>query len=181
MPPFAWGAGAGGLGRERHHRRVHGDPRRLFTALYGSDRPYLNRSGHLAVVALTLGVGAAQMPLLVVPTVVAISMVATLLCDALRVGPPGAYMFALACAAGTAMPTGHLTVPQIGLLVFAGGSIAWLAHMAGAFFSPRGPERAAVIAAARAVARFVETVGTPGEDGARHSAGCSSTAITHRC
>jgi hypothetical protein len=70
-------------------------------------------------------------------------------------------MFALACAAGTAMPTGHLTLPQIGLLVFAGGSFAWLAHMTGAFFSPRGPERAAVKTAAQAVADFVKDVGTP--------------------
>jgi len=71
------------------------------------------------------------------------------------------FAFALACAAGTAMPTGHLTLPQIGLLVFAGGSFAWLAHMTGAFFSPRGPERAAVKTAAQAVADFVKDVGTP--------------------
>lgn len=162
-----------------------------FTALYGSDRPYLSRAVHLAAVAaafaiaVTLGVSAREMPSLVVPTVVLIAMVATFLCNALRIGPPGAYMFALACAAGTAMPTGHLTLPQIGLLVFAGGSFAWLAHMAGAFFSPRGPERAVVKAAAQAVARFVEGVGTPHEDSARHSAALAmheswTTLVTHQ-
>lgn len=146
-----------------------------FTALYGSDRPYLNRAVYLAViavslaVAVTLGVGAAKIPLLVVPTVVVIAVVATFLCNALQIGPPGAYMFALACAAGTAMPIGHLTLLQIGLLILAGGSFAWLAHMVRAFASPRGPERAAVMAAAQAVARFAEAVGTPSEDDARHA------------
>lgn len=147
-----------------------------FTALYGNDRPYLNRAVHLAVIALsfaaavTLGVWAAEIPLLAVHIVVLIAMVATFLCNAMRVGPPGAYMFALACAAGTGMPIGHLSIAQIGLLVFAGGSFAWLAHMAGALISPRGPERAAVAAAGQSVARFVESVGTSSEDNARHAA-----------
>ncbi|MCP8894876.1 FUSC family protein [Shinella daejeonensis] len=162
-----------------------------FTALYGSERPYLNRAVYLAVIAIsfavavTLGVWAAELPLMIVPTVVLISMVATFLCNALRVGPPGAYMFALACAAGTAMPVGHLTLLQIGLLVFGGGVFAWLAHMAGAFVSPRGPERAAVAAAARAVARFVETADTPGADSARHNAALAmheswTVLVTHQ-
>jgi uncharacterized membrane protein YccC len=147
-----------------------------FTSVYGSDRPYLNRALFLAVIAVsfalavTLGVWVTEIPLLVVPVVALIAMVATFLCNALRVGPPGAYMFALACAAGTAMPTGHLTIVQIGPLVFAGGSFSWLAHMVGALVSSRGPERAAVAATAQAVARFLEAVGTPGEDEARHKA-----------
>ena len=162
-----------------------------FTALYGSDRPYLNRARYLAViaaafaVAVTLGVGVAKVPPLVVPVVAMIAMAATFLCNALRVGPPGAYMFALACAAGTGMPTGHLSLPQIGLLVLAGGSVAWLAHMAGALASPRGPERTAVAAAGQAIARFVATVGTPEEDGARHAAALAmheswTALVTHQ-
>lgn len=147
-----------------------------FTALYGGDRPYLNRAIHLAVIALSfavsvmLGVWAAGTPLLAVPTVLLIAMVATFLCNALRVGPPGAYMFALACAAGTGMPIGHFSTAQVGLLVLAGGAFAWLAHMSTALAWPRGPERMAIVAAAQAVARFVQEVGTPGEDGARHAA-----------
>lgn len=162
-----------------------------FTALYGSGRPYLNRAIHLAVVAVsfavavTLGVWAAEMPLMVVPAIVAIAMAAAFLCNTLRVAPPGAYMFALACAAGTAMPTGHLSLPQIGLLVLGGGSFAWLAHMAGALVSPRRPERGAVTAAARAIAQFVEAIGTPREDGARHTAALAmydswTTLVTHQ-
>lgn len=147
-----------------------------FTALYGNDRPYLNRAIHLAVIAICfalavmLGVWAAELPLMVVPTIVLIAMASTFLCNALRTGPPGAYMFALACAAGTAIPINHLSVAQVGLLVFAGGAFAWLVHMSGAPVQPRRPERTAVAAAAQTVARFVETVGTPGEDGARHAA-----------
>jgi uncharacterized membrane protein YccC len=101
-----------------------------FTALYGSNRPYLNRAIYLAVIAasfalaVALGVWAAEVPLFVVPTIVLIAIVATFLCNALQVGPPGAYMFALACAAGTAMPAAHLTPWQIGLLILAGGSFA---------------------------------------------------------
>ena len=162
-----------------------------FTALYGGGRPYLNRAIHLGVIAIsfalavTLGVWAAEIPFLVVPAIVVIAMVATFLCNALRVGPPGAYMFALACAAGTAIPTAHLSLTQIGLLVFAGGAFAWLAHVAGALVSPRGPERAAVAGAARAVARFVEAIGTPGEDSARHTAALAmydswTVLVTHQ-
>jgi hypothetical protein len=127
-----------------------------FTALYGGGRPYVNRAGHLAAIALaftvavTLGVWVAEMPSLVVPTVVIIAMSATFLCNALGVEPPGAYMFALACAIGTAMPIGHLTLLQIGLLIFAGGALSWFAHMTGVIIWPRGPERAAVGAAAQA-------------------------------
>jgi uncharacterized membrane protein YccC len=162
-----------------------------FTALYGSDRPYLNRAVHLGVIAVSfavavaIGVWATSIPAAVVPAIVLIAVVSTFLCNALRVGPPGAYMFALACAAGTAMPTGQLTMAQIGLLVLAGGAFAWLVHMAGAIFSPRGPEKAAVAAAARAVARFAEAAGTSGEDGARHAAALAmhdswTALVTHQ-
>lgn len=146
-----------------------------FTALYGNDRPYLNRAVYLAAIALSFALAvalglAAEIRLLVIPAIVFIAMAATFLCNALRIGPPGAYMFAVACAAGTAMPVEHLSVIQIGLLVLAGGSFAWLAHMVGALVSPRGPERAAVAAAAEAIAAYVETVGQPAEDAARHAA-----------
>ena len=162
-----------------------------FTVLYGSERPYRNRAIHLAAIAfsftiaVTLGVGAADSPLLVVATVVLIAMVATFLCNALRIEPPGAYMFALACAAGTGMPIGHLTLLQIALLVLAGGLFAWLAHMAGALVSYRGPERVAVVTAAKAIARFAAAVGTADEDGSRHTAALAmhdawTSLVTHQ-
>lgn len=147
-----------------------------FTALYGGDRPYLNRAGHLAIIAasfavsVSLGVWTAQTPWLIVPVITLMAMVASFLCNALRVGPPGAYMFVLACAAGTAIQPEHLNIWHTALLVFAGGAFAWVAHMSGALFRPRGPEKAAVAAAADAVAGFIEAVGTPQQDAARHAA-----------
>ncbi|MFN6549799.1 FUSC family protein [Mycolicibacterium septicum] len=135
-----------------------------FTSLYGSGRPYLNRGAYLGVVAVcfavavALGDWASSAPWLGVLTVTMIAAVATLVCHALSVGPPGAYMVVLACAAGTGTPaTLHLSPGHHAVLVLAGGAFAWLAHMSGALFRPRGPEKAAVAAAAAAVAAYVET------------------------
>lgn len=135
-----------------------------FTSLYGSGRPYLNRGAYLGVVAVcfavavALGDWASSTPWLGVLTVTMIAAVATLVCHALSVGPPGAYMVVLACAAGTGTPaTLHLSPGHHAALVLAGGAFAWLVHMSGALFRPRGPEKAAVAAAAAAVAAYVET------------------------
>ncbi|MEJ0002884.1 MAG: hypothetical protein WDN30_03740 [Pararobbsia sp.] len=78
-----------------------------------------------------------------VPAIVFIAMAATFLCHTFRIGPPGAYLFALACAAGTAMPA---STDPIGLLVLGGGIVSWVMHLCGALFAPRGPEQAAVAA-----------------------------------
>ncbi|MBN9083012.1 MAG: FUSC family protein [Rhizobiales bacterium] len=147
-----------------------------FTALYATDRPYQNRAAVVAWIAVafslvvSLGAWAQAEPWLVVPLVVMLSIAATFICNAFRIGPPGAYMFVLACAAGTALPAPHIAVWQIGLLVLAGGALSWILHMAGALFSPRGPEKAAVANAAKAVALFAEATGTAGQDNARHGA-----------
>lgn len=55
-------------------------------------------------------------------------------------------MFALACAAATAMPAGHLPPLLAAALVAAGGGFSWLVHMSGALFDVRGPERKAAFA-----------------------------------
>ncbi|MGV0745129.1 FUSC family protein [Mycolicibacterium sp. XJ870] len=150
-----------------------------FTSLYGSGRPYLNRGVYLAVVAVSfagavaVGDWAAQVPWLGIVTVTVIAMVATLVCHALAIGPPGAYMFVLACAAGTgAQATGHLSPGQVAALVLAGGAFAWCVHMSGALARPRGPEKAAVAAAAAAVAQYIDSIGgDAGEQAdARHRA-----------
>jgi uncharacterized membrane protein YccC len=147
-----------------------------FTALYGSDRPYVSRAGHLAVVALgfaaaiALGDWTAALPWLAVLTVSAVAMVATLLCNALAVGPPGAYMFVLACAAGTGIAAAHLAPWRMGLLVLGGGAFAWIVHMAGTVRGLRRPERAAVAAAATAVRRYGDAFDTPDESSARRAA-----------
>ena len=132
-----------------------------FTALYGSGRPYLNRAGYLAAIAacfataVALGVWAAQIPWLGLVTITVIAVLAVLVCHTLSVGPPGAYMFMLGCAAGTATAATHLTPWHIGALVAAGGGFAWLAHMVGVLWRPRGPEHAAVDAARAAVIGYL--------------------------
>ena len=147
-----------------------------FTSLYGSGRPYLNRGVHLGVVAVcfalavALGDWAAEVPWAGVLTVSVIAMAAVLVCNALAVGPPGAYMFVLACATGTGVASEHLAPWRIGLLVLAGGGFAWLVHMFGALINVRGPEKSAVVSAAEEVARFAAAVGTSSEAPARHSA-----------
>ena len=147
-----------------------------FTALYGSGRPYLNRALHLAVIAVSLALSvalgnwAAEVWWAGVLTVSAIAVAAVLLCNALLVGPPGAYMFVLACAAGIGAAHEDVAPWRIGLLVLAGGAFAWLVHMSGALIRFRGPEKSAVAAAAESVAGFIEAVGSSAEVSARHRA-----------
>ena len=143
-----------------------------FTAVYGSGRPYLNRAIYLAVIAVSfaaavaLGDWAAVTAWSAVLVVTVIAMVAVLVCHALSIGPPGAYLPVLACAAGTGVAATHLGPWHLGALVLAGGAFSWLVHMLGAFRHPRGPERAAVATAAEAVARYIEAPTPPARHGA---------------
>lgn len=147
-----------------------------FTALYGNDRPYLNRGIQLAVIAVCFalfvaaGDAAAAVPFLGVLTIAAVAAVSVLVCNALVVGPPGAYMFVLACAAGTGVAAAHLSPWHTGVLVLAGGAFAWLVQMSGVAAGPRRPERRAVAAAGEATAAYAEAMGTDGETRARHQA-----------
>jgi uncharacterized membrane protein YccC len=147
-----------------------------FTSRFGSGRPYLNRGVQLAVVAVALaaavsvGSWAAQVIWFGVAVVSAVAVASVWLCNALAVGPPGAYVFVLACAAGLGVSAAHLEPWQVGALVLAGGAVAWLAQMASALGGPRRPERSAVTAAGAAVADYIEAVGSPREQAARHRA-----------
>jgi uncharacterized membrane protein YccC len=147
-----------------------------FTSRFGGDRPYANRGIELATVAVSLaaavalGDWSAQVPWVGVATVSLVAVAAVWLCNALAVGPPGAYVFVVACAAGIGVSAAHLTPLTIGLLVLAGGAVAWLVQMAGALIGFRRPERAAVAAAAEAVAGYVEAANSPQERAARHRA-----------
>lgn len=162
-----------------------------FTSLYASDRPYRNRAAMLAGIALSfaavvsLGVWTQHLPALAIPLLAAIAMIAAFVCHAIRVGPPGAYMFALACAAGTSVPSAHMAFYEVGALVLAGGAVSWIVHMAAALVWPRGPERLAVIAASRAVAHFAANTGTAEAGRARHEAALSlhdawATLVTYQ-
>jgi len=119
---------------------------------------------------VALGVWSQTFGPLAIVTVVLVAMGATFLCNAFRMGPPGAYMFALAGAVGTGLPIQHLTWWHAGLLVLAGGAFSLLVRLAGLLRDPRGPERNAVAAASAAVARFLQAVGSSAEDTARHAA-----------
>jgi uncharacterized membrane protein YccC len=147
-----------------------------FTSRFGGDRPYGNRGIQLAVVSVALaaavavGCWAAPRPVVGVVVVSLVAVAAVWLCNALAVGPPAAYVFALACAAGVGASASHLTAWQIGMLVVAGGAVAWTVQMAGVVRDRRRPERVAVGAAGAAVADYVEAVGSPAETAARHHA-----------
>jgi uncharacterized membrane protein YccC len=147
-----------------------------FTSLYGGGRPYLHRSVHLGVIAIcfaaavALGNWSGQLAWAGVLTVSAIAMVAVLFCNALTVGPPGAYMFVMARAAGIGLATQHLSPWRTGLLVLGGGVFSWLVHMSGTLGGFRRPERAAVMAAADAVAAYLGAMGAAAERSARHRA-----------
>ncbi|BBY63395.1 FUSC family protein [Mycolicibacterium helvum] len=147
-----------------------------FTSRFGGDRPYANRGIELATVAVSLaaavalGDWSAQVPWLGVATVSLVAVAAVWLCNALAVGPPGAYVFVVACAAGIGVSAAHLAPWTIGMLVLAGGAVAWIVQMAGALAGFRRPERAAVAAAAEAVAGYIEAANTLQERAARHRA-----------
>ena len=147
-----------------------------FTSRYGSDRPYLNRGVQLAVVAVALaaavavGCWAAVVPWVGVAVVSLVAVAAVWLCNALAVGPPGAYVFELACAAGVGVSASQLAPWQVGGLVLAGGAVAWLAQMAAALGGRRRPERQAVEAAGAPGADNLEAIGSPAEATARHVA-----------
>lgn len=147
-----------------------------FTSRFGGDRPYANRGIELATVAVSLaaavalGDWSAQLPWVGVVTVSLVAVAAVWLCNALAVGPPGAYVFVVACAAGIGVSAAHLTPWTIGVLVLAGGAVAWLVQMAGAVVGFRRPERAAVAAASEAVAAYIEAANSPQERAARHRA-----------
>jgi hypothetical protein len=150
-----------------------------FAALYGADRPYGNRALVLAAtaagLACAIGLGAWSQPFgrLGIATVVLVATCATFFCNALRIGPPGAYMFALAGAIGTGLPTQHLDWWHAALLVLAGGGFSTVVRVAGVLTDTRRPERTAVASAGTAVARFLKSVGGPNEDAARHAAAVS--------
>lgn len=147
-----------------------------FTALYGAGTPFACRGRYLAVVAasfavaVALGDWSAQISWLGVVTVSLVAVLAVLVCNALAVGPPGAYMFVLTCAVGVGLSPAGVSPVKVGALVLAGGAFAWVVHMAGMVLGVRRPERRAVDAASTAVSAYVAAVGSPDERRARHQA-----------
>ncbi|MCA8318431.1 hypothetical protein QZM19_01705 [Burkholderia multivorans] len=85
---------------------------------------------HLATIAfalavvVSLGICVAPHPELAVVVVALIAALATFACNSLGVGPPGAYMLALACASGTGMAVSGADPIRSGLYVLCGGIVS---------------------------------------------------------
>ncbi len=148
-----------------------------FSALYGSGRPYRHRAALLAIIGIgfvvsVVGGVAAATAASAWPGVLlaaGIAFVAAFLCSALIVGPPGAYLFALACAAATHMHGHGAHLGAIASYVGAGAAVAWALQMAGALIRPRWPEEKALKAAAESVAVYAEKAAAPEADMQRHA------------
>jgi uncharacterized membrane protein YccC len=141
-----------------------------FASRFPAQRPYVNRGVGLAVIvislagAVALGDWAAQWPWFSVAVVTAVAVVAIWLCNALSVGPPGGYVFVVACAAGVGISGANLDPWTTGLLVLCGGTFAWLVQMADIVTGFRAPERQAVAAAGEAVAAYIEASNSTSRD-----------------
>jgi uncharacterized membrane protein YccC len=149
-----------------------------FVAVYGNDRPYLNRSVHLTCLAfafaaaISLGVATGGSIALAIPAITLIAALSAFLCVVFRVAPPGAYLLALTCAAGTALGAEHLLWWHAGILVLGGGLFAVVVQASGAIFNSRRPEINAVKAAGGAVVNFLLSK-PQSSDAARHIAASS--------
>lgn len=148
-----------------------------FAALYGGGRPYRHRAVLLAiigagfVVSVVAGVVAASAPSPWPGVLLAtgIAFVASFLCSALIVGPPGAFLFTLVCAAATNMHGQATHVGAIAAVVAAGAAVAWVLQMAGALWRPRWPEEQSLEAAAQAVAAYIDGTAQGEADLQRHA------------
>mgnify|MGYP000055279956 CR=1 FL=1 len=146
-----------------------------FVAVYGNDRPYLNRAIHLTILAfsfaaaISLGVAAGGSIGLAIPAITLIAALSAFLCVVFKVAPPGAYLLALTCAAGTALGAEHLSWWHVGLLVLSGGLFAVIVQASGAIFNSRRPEINSVKAAGAAVVAFI-TANAASSDATRHQA-----------
>lgn len=148
-----------------------------FAALYGSGRPYRHRAALLAeigagfVVCVVGGVAAASASSVWPGVFVAagIAFVASFLCSALIVGPPGAFIFALVCAAATNMREQSTHIGAIAAAVAAGAAISWVLQMAGALWRPHWPEENSLEAAAQAVAGYIDATAQGEADLQRHT------------
>ncbi|WP_405166847.1 FUSC family protein [Nocardia sp. NBC_01499] len=156
-----------------------------FAVMYGERRAYRMRAGVVLTAGLALlascGVGAMLghglsgglgASLLTVATLTLVAVVAVYAIDALRLGPPGALLFVIACGgAMMAAEAGISTAALLSCTAFGVGASV-LASMAGVLRDRRKPERVAVEAAIRAVDTYLSAraEGRPAID-LRHQAG----------
>jgi uncharacterized membrane protein YccC len=151
-------------------------PYGAFTAMYGRGQPYRQRAVPMAVAGLGLTVamavgallGAAGVSHWLAAVVIAMgTLLATVVMDVVRSGPPGGFIIVLTMLSAAAMP---MTWSQLPVAVGVTGATAvfgWCLVMAGWLVRPLGPVRMAVAHALEAVARYA---GTPEDARHRHQA-----------
>ncbi|MBV2154782.1 FUSC family protein [Kitasatospora sp. SUK 42] len=140
-------------------------------ALYGHGLPYRARARTLAGVLLgtVLSTAAAltasaltRDAVVLVAVAAALAALHKLLCDAARVGPPGALIITFTSASCAFVPQRPADLPPHLALTVLGAALAWLVCMAPALPRPYGPERIATARALEAAARLLRTgPGTP--------------------
>jgi uncharacterized membrane protein YccC len=155
-----------------------------FAGLYGRDEPYRSRAVTLAgmaalqVLAVLIGSLVAlsvHRDLLAVAVVAVVAGLATLVCDAVRTGPPAGLFPAYACAIPAFLPTAPRdVVVRVGVAAGA-AAVAWGIGMAGWLVRPHGPQR---LGAARALEAVVGHLLT-GDDAARHRAALAVARAWH--
>lgn len=138
-----------------------------FTVLYGAGRPLRSRIRVLFLVALgliasmSLGALVSGNLVLAIAATMAVGAVATFLSHALRLGPPGAFFFVLIVGIGGYLPSHGIDPASLVLATTTGAVVAIPVAMFDLLLDRLGPERAAVAAAGKAVAKFVTS--TPGD------------------
>ena len=153
-----------------------------FTVLYGPTTAARWRLRLMIAVGAglvtTAAIGALTAPLgwIDVPAMALTGGVAALLCQALRLGPPGALFFVLVHGVA-GLSASHGTSPgRIVAMVALGAVLATAIGMSDVVLDPQGPQRQAVEAAARAITRFEEADDPASLDEVRRAA----SAALHR-
>jgi uncharacterized membrane protein YccC len=147
-----------------------------FAGLYAFNEPYRRRSrlvlgvGVSLAAAMALGTLVAPTPVLAIVVGSTVAAVAAAACLAARVGPPREYFVIFTFLIATSLPPDTGAAPDRAALVLLGVAVAWCVSMAGALRDRERPERTAVEAAYRAVARLLDAIGRPSAAVAQHEA-----------
>ncbi|MEV1010858.1 FUSC family protein [Streptomyces sp. NPDC049881] len=153
-------------------------------ALYGHDLPYAARARTVAwvVAGMTAGSAAALATASATGSVPVLIAVGALLaaaqktvCDAVRIGPPGAVILTFISSACLFSPQPPGRLPELAGLTAGAGALAWLVTLAPALVRRDGPERRATARALLGAADLVAARTRGGADTARASRTAAGT------
>ncbi|MFI8567566.1 FUSC family protein [Rhodococcus sp. NPDC078407] len=141
-----------------------------FAVIYGEGRPYRSRwwvvltAGAALVASVWLGATAGRLALdfgdtgwarmIPVGVMSVLALVAVYVVAALRLGPPGAFFFVLVCAVASYLPAADISATRGAVCAAIGVASALVVAISGVVRDPRGPERAAVVAAVAAIEKY---------------------------